>query len=486
MTSADALAKAPAGFVSTPYKGKDFAGQQYIVQVAPDDCTGCGLCVEFCPAKDKSNPRHKAIDMVEAEPRKPAERAYYQYYLSLPPVDRKKVMLDVKGSQFLEPLFEYSGACGGCGETQYVKLLSQLFGDRAVIANATGCSSIYGGNLPTTPWRANAQGRGPAWSNSLFEDNAEFGLGIRLAIDALKGRAERLLQSVAGQVGDDIVGAILNATQHDEAGLEEQRARVVALRTKLGSVTSPDAATLSGLADYLVRKSVWILGGDGWAYDIGYGGLDHVLATGLDVNILVLDTAVYSNTRRAAIQGDSDGRVGEVRFERQRSPGEGPGASRHDLRQCVCRSPRGRRQGQANGRRIPRGRELARAVSPHRVQPLHRPRLRPREGSGAAASRGRLWALAPLPLRPAPNGQGRSAASARFRAGEGQGHRLHAKRRTASGLWSSRTRSDSRDSCSPLKTRLNKGCPTISSSRESNPPVLETQNDLARHEVPRA
>ncbi|MGA2447438.1 MAG: pyruvate:ferredoxin (flavodoxin) oxidoreductase [Polyangiaceae bacterium] len=293
---AEAAPKAPAGFVSTPYKGKDFAGQQYVVQVAPDDCTGCGLCVEFCPAKDKSNPRHKAIDMVEAEARKPGERTNYHYYLSLPPPDRKKVMLDVKGSQFLEPLFEYSGACGGCGETSYVKLLSQLFGDRAIIANATGCSSIYGGNLPTTPWRANAQGRGPAWSNSLFEDNAEFGLGIRLAVDALKGRAERLLQSLAGQVGDDIVGSILNAGQHDEAGIEEQRVRIVALREKLASVGSPDSATLSGLADYLVRKCVWIVGGDGWAYDIGYGGLDHVIATGLDVNILVLDTAVYSNT----------------------------------------------------------------------------------------------------------------------------------------------------------------------------------------------
>jgi len=294
--SSDALAKAPPGFLSTAYKGKEFPGQQYVVQVAPDDCTGCGLCVEFCPAKDKSNPKHKAIDMVEAEPRKPAERTFYQYYLGLPPVDRKKVNLDVKGSQFLEPLFEYSGACGGCGETSYVKLLSQLFGDRAIIANATGCSSIYGGNLPTTPWRANAQGRGPAWSNSLFEDNAEFGLGIRLAVDAIKGRAERLLQSLSGQIGDDIVSAILHASQGDEAGLEEQRGRVLALRGKLGSLASPDAKTLTGIADYLVRKSVWIVGGDGWAYDIGYGGLDHVIATGLDVNILVLDTAVYSNT----------------------------------------------------------------------------------------------------------------------------------------------------------------------------------------------
>ncbi len=290
------LEKAPAGFVSTPFKGKEHAGQQYVVQVAPDECTGCGLCVEFCPAKDKSNPKHKAIDMVAAEERKPIERWRWQYFTELPPVDRKRVHLDVKGSQLLEPLFEFSGACQGCGETPYLKLMTQLFGDRMVVANATGCSSIYGANLPTTPWRTNADGRGPAWGNSLFEDNAEYGLGIRLALDHHETQAKRLVQQLAGQLGDELVGAILHAQQSDEALIQEQRARVAALKAKLPSIQHAGARALEQLADYLVRKNVWIVGGDGWANDIGFGGLDHVLASGLDVNVLVLDTEVYSNT----------------------------------------------------------------------------------------------------------------------------------------------------------------------------------------------
>ncbi len=290
------LAAAPEGFVSSTYKAKDHAGQAYVVQVAPDDCTGCGLCVAFCPAKDKSNPRHKAIDMVDAAARKPVERERFKFVSALPAVDRRTVHLDVKGSQLLEPLFEFSGACAGCGETPYLKLLSQLFGDRAVIANATGCSSIYGGNLPTTPWRTDANGRGPAWANSLFEDNAEFGLGLRLGLDAQRVQAQRLLRTLGSRVGDDLVGAILGASQEDDAGIEAQRGRVIALREKLRSVEGPEAATLERLADALVVKSVWIVGGDGWAYDIGFGGLDHVLASGANVNVLVLDTEVYSNT----------------------------------------------------------------------------------------------------------------------------------------------------------------------------------------------
>jgi len=290
------LAGAPAGFLSMTYKAKDHAGQGYVVQVAPDDCTGCGLCVAFCPAKDKSNPRHKAIDMVDATPRKAIERERFQFVSALPATDRRTVHLDVKGSQLLEPLFEFSGACAGCGETPYVKLLSQLFGDRAIVANATGCSSIYGGNLPTTPWRTNAEGRGPAWANSLFEDNAEFGLGLRLAVDAQRATAERLLRQLGARVGDDLVSAILGAAQDDDVAIEAQRVRVAALREKLRSVEGADAAGLSRLADALVTKSVWIVGGDGWAYDIGFGGLDHVLSIGANVNILVLDTEVYSNT----------------------------------------------------------------------------------------------------------------------------------------------------------------------------------------------
>ena len=265
--------------------------------MAPEDCTGCSLCVEVCPAKNKENPRRKAINMELQRPVRERERENYDFFLDLPEVDRTEIArLDAKGSQWMEPLFEYSGACAGCGETPYVKLLSQLFGDRLLIANATGCSSIYGGNLPTTPYTTNEQGRGPAWANSLFEDNAEFGLGFRMAVDSLQSRAERLLRNLSADLGDELVTAFLSANQSDEAGIAEQRSRVDILRQKLQPLDSIDARRLESVADYLVKKSVWLLGGDGWAYDIGYGGLDHVLSTDRDVNILVLDTEVYSNT----------------------------------------------------------------------------------------------------------------------------------------------------------------------------------------------
>jgi pyruvate-ferredoxin/flavodoxin oxidoreductase len=298
----DALGTAPSTFLTTDFKSKDFgtapSGKtwKYSLQVAPDDCTGCGLCVAVCPARDKSNPKHKAIDMADVEGFRDAERANWSFFDTLPYIDRTGVKDDLKASQFLEPLFEFSGACSGCGETPYLKLVSQLFGDRMVVANATGCTSIYGGNLPTTPWAQDKNGRGPAWANSLFEDNAEFGLGMRLGVDAQQTLAQSLLKSFASDVGDELVTALLSAKMDDEAGITEQRARVVALRKKLEGNTKPDAKKLVQLADSLVRKSVWIVGGDGWAYDIGYGGLDHVLATGADVNVLVLDTEVYSNT----------------------------------------------------------------------------------------------------------------------------------------------------------------------------------------------
>jgi pyruvate-ferredoxin/flavodoxin oxidoreductase len=293
----DVLAGAPATFKAIDFKGKEFGeGAKYTIQIAPEDCTGCTLCVEVCPAKDKSNPKHKSLDMAPQPPLREQERENYAYFLKLPEADRSLVKLDVKGTQFLQPLFEYSGACSGCGETPYVKLMTQLFGDRAVIANATGCSSIYGGNLPTTPYCTDPAGRGPAWANSLFEDNAEFGLGFRLAIDQHRGLAEALVKRLAGQVGDVLVKGLLEADQSTEAGIAEQRGRVVALRNALSAMPGPEARELEHLADYLVRKSVWIVGGDGWAYDIGYGGLDHVLSMGKDVNILVLDTEVYSNT----------------------------------------------------------------------------------------------------------------------------------------------------------------------------------------------
>src|SRR5512133_1979445 len=291
------LSKAPAGFLSTDFKSADEKGKKYSLQVAPDDCTGCTICVEMCPAESKTEKGKKAINMVDALNLKEKERKNWDFFLSIPDPDRTKVKLDVKGTQFLEPLFEFSGACTGCGETPYLKLLTQLYGDRAIIANATGCSSIFGGNLPTTPYTLNeATGRGPAWANSLFEDNAEFGLGMRLAIDKQAEHAREILGRLGAQLGDAFVKEILEANQGDETGIEKQRGRIELLKQKLGAVKSHEALRLKDIADYLVRKSVWIVGGDGWAYDIGYGGLDPVIASGKDVNILVLDTAVYSNT----------------------------------------------------------------------------------------------------------------------------------------------------------------------------------------------
>jgi pyruvate-ferredoxin/flavodoxin oxidoreductase len=292
----DLLAQAPASFLSSDFKSNEMKGAKYTIQVAPEDCTGCTLCVEVCPAKDKTNPRHKAIDMAPQRPRREAERENYAFFLSLPEADRAHMKIDLKSSQFLQPLFEYSGACAGCGETPYVKLLTQLFGDRALIANATGCSSIYGGNLPTTPYTTNAEGRGPAWANSLFEDNAEFGLGLRLGADAQRDHARRLVRALAAPIGGVLAEALLEADQRTEAGIASQRDRVAALKRKLGDVDSAEARRLVGLADALVKKSVWLVGGDGWAYDIGFGGLDHVLSSRRDVNVLVLDTEVYSNT----------------------------------------------------------------------------------------------------------------------------------------------------------------------------------------------
>ncbi|CAK0758938.1 putative pyruvate-flavodoxin oxidoreductase [Gammaproteobacteria bacterium] len=292
------LADAPEGFKHVPIKGKEFeAGLHVIYQVAPEDCTGCGLCVEVCPVRDKSNAQHKALNMEPQPPLREREKKYWDYFLRLPEYDRRKVKeTTIKGAMLLQPLFEFSGACVGCGETPYVKLATQLFGDRMVIGNATGCSSIYGGNLPTTPYTVNPDGRGPAWNNSLFEDNAEFTLGIRVAIDKQVEQAQALLRTLREQIGGILVDALLNADQSNEAGIYEQRTRVEALKTALATVNIPTARHLVNIADILVRKSVWAFGGDGWAYDIGFGGVDHVLAVGRDVNMLVLDTEVYSNT----------------------------------------------------------------------------------------------------------------------------------------------------------------------------------------------
>ena len=288
---------APAAFQSAPARWKEFSQWKYTLQVSPEDCTGCALCVEACPAKNKTETRLKAVNMADQLPLREAENANWQFFLDLPEVDRRGLNLTtVKDTQLLQPLFEFSGACAGCGETPYLKLLSQLFGDRALIANATGCSSIYGGNLPTTPWAQNKAGRGPAWSNSLFEDNAEFGLGFRLTLDKQTQFARELLGRLAPQVGEELAGEVLNADQSTEAAIAKQREAVSRLKEALHTIESPEAADLLSLADMLVKRSLWIVGGDGWAYDIGYGGLDHVLASGRNVNVLVLDTEVYSNT----------------------------------------------------------------------------------------------------------------------------------------------------------------------------------------------
>jgi len=304
------LEGAPPTFKSTEVRDKDWLGLKYTIQVAPEDCTGCGICVDICPAKNKSETRLKAINMVAQPPLREPERENWDFFLKIPELDRRKIKVtNIRQQQVQEPLFEFSGACSGCGETPYLKLVSQLFGDRSVIANATGCSSIYGGNLPTTPWSKNLDGRGPAWSNSLFEDNAEFGLGFRLSIDKQTEFARELVRRLAGQIGDELVTALLTAPQKDEADIYEQRQRVELLKEKLQRVNSPDAKQLQALADMLVKKSVWIVGGDGWAYDIGYGGLDHVLASGRNVNLLVLDTEVYSNTGGQASKSTPRGAV---------------------------------------------------------------------------------------------------------------------------------------------------------------------------------
>jgi len=306
----ESLAGAPEGFLSVAFRSTEFPGQRYTLQVAPEDCTGCSLCVQVCPAKDRRNPRHKAIDMAPQAPRLAAERANWKFFLGLPDPDRTRLDTStVKGVQFMAPLMEFSGACAGCGETPYLKLLTQLFGDRLVIANATGCSSIYGGNLPTTPYSANHEGRGPTWANSLFEDNAEFGLGLQLAMEQRARTARDLLGRLATRLTAGLKDALLSADQSTEAGIATQRGRVAALREILRTVDGADARRLEALADDLVKKSVWIVGGDGWAYDIGYGGLDHVLASGANVKVLVLDTEVYSNTGGQASKSTPIGAV---------------------------------------------------------------------------------------------------------------------------------------------------------------------------------
>jgi pyruvate-ferredoxin/flavodoxin oxidoreductase len=308
-----AAEKAPAGFLTKEFKSRDLLDHRLTIQVAPDDCTGCGVCVDVCPAKSKTDSSHKAINMAPVEEHVEVGRRSWEFFQSIPQLDRSLLPHDtVKGSQVLEPLFEFSGACAGCGETPYLRLISQLFGDRMIVANATGCTSIYGANLPTTPWTTNAAGRGPAWNNSLFEDNAEFGLGMRLGVDAQNEHARALVTRLAPQIGEELVRGLLDSPQGTEPEIDAQRARVAKLRAKLAAVNGTnksDAQSLLALSGDLVRKGIWIIGGDGWAYDIGFGGLDQVLSSGRNVNILVLDTEVYSNTGGQASKSTPRGAV---------------------------------------------------------------------------------------------------------------------------------------------------------------------------------
>jgi pyruvate-ferredoxin/flavodoxin oxidoreductase len=321
LTPPDGLHGAPEGFRSAPARWPGRQADRYTIQVASEDCTGCRLCVEVCPARDKRETRRKALYMESVEPVRESSLANWDFFLGLPDVDRLVVRDDhVKDVQLLRPLFEFSGACAGCGETPYLKLLSQLYGDRLLIANATGCSSIYGGNLPTTPWAADACGRGPAWSNSLFEDNAEFGLGMRLAIDKQAERASELVRRLASPLDPELAGALLGADQSTEQGIREQRERVTLLRERLKRVDTPEARDLLATAHQLVRKSVWIVGGDGWAYDIGFGGLDHVLQSGQKINVLVLDTEVYSNTGGQMSKATPRGAVAKFAAGGKRAP----------------------------------------------------------------------------------------------------------------------------------------------------------------------
>ena len=394
------LAGAPATFKHMPSKFKEFSqGMSYSVQVAPEDCTGCELCVEVCPAKDKTQAGRKALNMAPQMPLRESEAGNWDFFMSIPDLDRKLINPStIKNSQLLRPLFEFSGACSGCGETPYLKLMSQLFGDRAIVANATGCSSIYGGNLPTTPWAVNSFGRGPAWSNSLFEDNAEFGLGMRLTIDKQSVYAKELLQALEKEVGADLVQAIVQADQTTEAGIDEQRQRVAKVKQALAKSTAPRAKELLSVADSLVKRSVWIVGGDGWAYDIGYGGLDHVLASGRNVNVLVLDTEVYSNTGGQASKATPRAAVAKFAMA-------GKGLPKKDLGLIamaygyvyVARVAMGFND-QQTLKAFLDAEILRRPVAHHRLQPLHSAGLRHDPRPGAAETGGSVRSLAGLSI----------------------------------------------------------------------------------------
>ena len=412
-----AVEAAPPDFLHKEFRSRDLLDHRLTIQVAPDDCTGCGVCVDVCPAKSRTDTSHKAINMEPVALHRDVERPRWDFFQSIAPLDRSLLPHDsVKGSQVLEPLFEFSGACGGCGETPYISLVSQLFGDRMIVANATGCSSIYGANLPTTPWTVNAAGRGPAWNNSLFEDNAEFGLGMRLALDAQTDHARQLLERLAPELGRDMVDGLLGGAQETEPDIVLQRERVGRLRDALALIDGPsanDARHLLALAGDLVRKGIWIIGGDGWAYDIGFGGVDQVLSSGRNVNILVLDTEVYSNTGGQASKATPRGAVAKFAAAGKGTGQEGPRRDRPLLRQRLRRPGLDGRQRPPDDQGAARGRRLAGAVAGHRLQHLHRPRHRHEQVDDPPEGRRQERLLAALPL-PAERDRGRQAVQARL------------------------------------------------------------------------
>ena len=409
-----ALEAAPAGFRSVDFRSKALADHKLTIQVAPDDCTGCGVCVDVCPAKAKTEVRHKAINMAPAEEHRQQERQSWTFFDAIPPLARDLLPHDsVKGSQVLEPLFEFSGACAGCGETPYLKLLTQLFGDRIVVAAATGCSSIYGANLPTTPWTVNREGRGPAWNNSLFEDAAEFGLGMRLGYEAEVATARMLLERLGSRIDANLAREIVEAVQESEPQIHAQRERVARLVAALRALEPRDSDVdhLLALAGSLVRKGVWIIGGDGWAYDIGFGGLDHVLASGRNVNVLVLDTEVYSNTGGQASKATSRAAVAKFASLGKSHGQERPRCDRTRLRRCLRSQDSPGSQRHAGGQGAARGRRLARTVAGDRLQHLHCPRHRHVQGDESYEGRGALRLLASVSL-PAHRERDRSAVCA--------------------------------------------------------------------------
>ena len=426
---APAQAGAPASFVSLPFKGKEYGDDAtYTLQVAPEDCTGCSLCVQVCPARDKANPRHKALELRPQAEVVPAQRDNYAFFLGLPEVDRARVKTDVKGTQFLQPLFEYSGACAGCGETPYLKLLTQLFGDRLLLANATGCSSIYGGNLPTTPYAQDAAGRGPAWANSLFEDNAEFGLGMRLAVDRDEARARDLVRRVAPSIGATLADELLAARPTTAAEIAAQRERVDALRQALAGRGDPDARAAvpgrgrAGAEERVDRRRRRV-------------GLRHRLrrsrpragARPQGQRPRPRHRGLLEH-RRAAVEGDADRRRGQVRGRRQGDRQEGPRRHGARLRPRLRRAGRQRREGHADGEGLRRGRRASRTVADHRLQPVHRTRLRPGARARPAEARRRLGLLAALSLRPAARHRRRARAGPRLRRAEGRARAVHPQR----------------------------------------------------------